>query len=474
MSLNPLSKYKNSIEFKLTFWYATIFILSWFILFTAGYTLLEKSILSKDRQIIQGLLDNYVLVAKAKGVPQFISSLKQETLAHITGGRFVLVTSPAKEILYLTRPYGWPELNSKTIFDVLEFKPHGWVYLATNHYYNLNDPIPRDDELEITGRKLPDGTMLWLGHSAESREEYLESLRDNFFLIMLLVVLGSVFIGAFMAWRSMAPVRALTRTMVRVRSGRIDARLPLTDKESELAGLAEQFNLMLDRIQDLISGMREALDNVAHDLRTPLTRMRISIERGVLDDDPNQLKEALFDCAEESSRISRMLTTLMDISEAETGVMELKKSSIPLDQLLEEVTDIYQYAAEEKSINLVIDCPLGLSMTADPDRLRQVLCNLMDNSVKYSPDESKILIQAEAKKNIVEICIKDQGIGIAPKDVPRIFERLYRSDHSRTTKGSGLGLALVKAVVQAHQGNIRVDSTPGEGTVFTLTLPESS
>lgn len=473
MPLNRVRKFSRRIEFKLTFWYAVVFIISWLGLFLAGFAMLETSILSRDRQIITGLINNYALVAKTNGVDQLIRNLEQETLAHIADGQFIMVADQVDKILHITMPYGWAAPGQKarqTLFDFQSGQLYN--YLRTDRYTHIGHSVTGQDELEIQVRELPDGCRIWLGHSAESREEYLESFRDTFFLVTLMVVLISVVMGTFMAWRSMAPVRALERTVNRVISGRMQARIPLIDREGELEGLAGQFNRMLDRNEELIKAMGEALDNVAHDLRTPLTRMGIAIERNVMEEDPQKLKEALFDCAEESQRISRMLTTLMDISEAETGAMTLHYTRIDLALLFDEVIDIYEFWAGDKEISLISSCPPDLWMEADNDRLRQVMCNLVDNAVKYSPKGTRVNITAQGIAQSLEIRVTDRGRGIAHGDAPKIFDRLYRCDHSRNTKGSGLGLSLVKAVVQAHKGSISVESEPGKGSVFTLSFPK--
>ena len=456
------------MEFKLTFWYAVVSIISSLILFAAGLAILNYSILSRDRQVVLNFLDNYLLTAQIKGNDHLIQELERASLSHITSAKFVMVADREGKIHHLTLPEGWPKPTEKAIKILLGF-PDGksWSYLATDRYIRPEGGEIGNDELEIRAQALPGGFRIWMGHSAESREEHIEAL-DLFFLLMVLAVGVSLGVGGLMAWRFTASVRALEATVDRVASGRMAARIPLTGKQGELAGLAGRFNSMLDRIEGLITAMKEALDNAAHDLRTPLTRMSIAIERNAMEGDPEKLREALFDCAEESQRISRMLNTLMDISEAETGVMALNFTRVDLAALFEEVLDIYEYAAGDKEIALVADCPDGLCLEGDQDRLRQVLCNLVDNAVKYSPDGATVKIFAERSDSKIKINVSDKGMGISSGDIPHIFDRLYRCDRSRTTKGSGLGLSLVQAVVQAHGGSISVKSNTGQGSLFTL------
>ncbi|HNZ65191.1 MAG TPA: HAMP domain-containing sensor histidine kinase, partial [Smithella sp.] len=188
--------------------------------------------------------------------------------------------------------------------------------------------------------------------------------------------------------------------------------------------------------------------------------------------DKAALQEALLDCAEESGNILNMLNALMDISEAETGVMTLDLKEIDLKELISAIADIYLYDAEEKNIRLVVNIPANLTVHADSTRLRQAIANLIDNAIKYTPPGGCITLDAGSNETNIFISVSDTGGGISPADMPRIFERLYRGDKSRSQRGLGLGLCLVKAIATAHHGAINVQNLPGRGAVFTLTLPQ--
>ena len=463
MRLNHLRKIWRTIGFRLTSWYFTLFILSSASLFILTYFLLSSRLKTQDHQTIELKLNELKAVYKMDG----LEALKREVDVDKKVGRsnpyFIRMAGPQGRTLFLILPYQWVKFNLMALENMTYGKHTTWSYLPLEDHRN---------KLEIASASLNEDFSLQVGKSNEERNSVLNHFRQIFIFITAPLVLLGFIGGALVAFRALKPIRHLIHTVSTIDLSQMDAHVSSPHTGDELDELVTLFNQMLTRIASLIKGMKDSLENVAHDLRTPLTRLRATAEMALQNNPtPSGLKEALSDCLEESELILRMLNTLMDISEAETGTIRLEKKGIKLSNLVNVVLDIYNYVLEEKGIVLTCNLPEELTIIADPDLMRQVFANLLDNAIKFTPYGGRVEMKAEQKTNRILFTIKDTGCGIHPEDLPHIWERLYRSDRSRSEKGLGLGLSLVKAIVMAHGGNVDVTSEPGKGSSFVISLP---
>jgi signal transduction histidine kinase len=303
----------------------------------------------------------------------------------------------------------------------------------------------------------------------------LGQLRLGALLLSLGAIALAVLGGYLLTRRGLRPVRELAATARDViRSGDLSRRVPERGGGDDLAEMSTLFNRMLERNQALVGGMRESLDNVAHDLRTPLTRLRGTAEVALRADEPAAARDALAVCIEESDHVLTALRALMDISEAETGLMRLDRAPVSLDRLAGDVLELYEQVAEDAGVSFTLTGDAQARVTGDAARLRQAIANLVDNAIKYTPQGGSVTLEVAHTATESFVRVRDSGEGIAADAIPRIWDRLYRAEPSRNRPGLGLGLSIVKAIVTAHGGTVAVESAAGAGSTFTIALPRSA
>jgi signal transduction histidine kinase len=436
---------------RIALWYATLFVAGSIAIIFLTYYLTAVSLTQRDRQIINAKLGEYASAYQRGGIDGLAATVRAEQRT-APERLFVRVVDRGAEAIVLSNPEGW-------------------------------DP----STLETGSLRLLDGTLVVVGKSTEARRDLLARFRAALGLVMLLIVVIALTGGVVVTRSATQPIRRLTEAFRRViRTGRTDARVPVDadlGREDALGELTTLFNAMLDKIEGLVTAMRGALDNVSHDLRTPLTRLRGTAELALAGaPDIERYREALADCVEESDRVLVMLNTLMDISEAESGTMPLQLEPVALGEVLDRAVGLYRDVAESKGVELsVAERPDGVSgssrtpllVRADRTRLEQVAANLIDNAIKYTPTGGRVDVSAARDNGQVVLRVADTGMGIPTDELPRIWERLFRGDRSRTERGLGLGLSLVKAIVQAHGGEVDVKTEPGRGSTFEVRLPSS-
>jgi len=455
---NPKLLLKSN-SFRLITWYTVLFVLSSLIINIYAYTIISSYIYEQSRAEVEEDILELKEIYEENGT----EALTVEVFEDANDPFFVRLVTSNNESPVLRIPEDWGNINPEYVKQNILPSQDGWV--------SLEDEVD-GEQWEIRTLKLAEGSALQIGQTMGGREVLLSKIRNVYLFAIIPIVLLGYLGGLFIADRALSPIRQLINTLDSIVSNsKIDVRVPEQHVDKLHDELISLFNTMLDKIETLIKGMRDVLDNVAHDLRTPMTRLRGTAEIALQSDNKEDIKEALVDCIEESERIQIMLDTLMDVSEAETGAMKLNPEKINVAPIIDGVVELYSYVAEEKDIVVQTGFPQELYVTADSNRLRQVLANLLDNAIKYTPEGGKVDIEAKQGENEVRITIRDTGVGISENELDNIWDRLYRGDKSRTERGLGLGLSLVKAIVGAHRGYVEVLSAPGTGSVFSVHLP---
>ena len=455
---------RRLLGLRLSIWYATVFIISTVVLVTLTYALLASALAQRDHDIIRATLREYASRYELGGLGALQRAVELEQRTGDQERLFVRVVGRNAEATFVRTPQDWRGYALEDLDD-------GSARLA--------DLVAHDRRavLEVASARLSDDTILQVGKSNEIRLALLRKFQVIVGLVSIVALVLGIAGGLVLTRSTLQPIYDLIDVVQGIiRTGRTDTRVPIRAAQGDAVDeLSALFNTMLDRINALIAAMGESLDNVAHDLRTPLARLRGIAERAIQAGDSasarNVQREALADSLEEAERILSMLNTIMDISEAETGALQLRREPVALRALLAEVVELYEVVAETRKIRVIVDPGSEVVVSGARDRLRQVFANLLDNAIKYTGEGGDVRVSVVREPDAAVVTISDTGAGIAPDDLPRIWERLYRADPSRSERGLGLGLSLVKAYVEAHGGRVTAQSEPGRGSTFTVRLP---
>lgn len=462
-----LKRLRQSLALSLLLQYALVFAFGAGLLFNGLYLWLARALEQRDQEVVEQHAVHFAETCQAGGVGA-LSRLINESLAPDIRSLFVRLISPDNTAVFVSAPPDWIET------EVRRLPVPEWAgMMAEERRQTVRVPQDALRDYTIATHLLPKGWVLQVGRLSDSRSVLLAPLRRAFSWAAAATLLLSLPLGTLLAWRTTRPLRAVAITARRILdTGDLSARVPEPSGSGELALLVRQLNTLLDKNARHVRALRDTHDNLAHDLRTPLTRLRGAAELALQDiHDPDEAQAALADCINETDRLLHMLETLLDISSAENGTLRLRREQAPLRALLERSIALFQEVAEEHEVSLTLEAGPEMEASLDPVRFSQAINNLVDNAIKYSPRGGSVSLSLSASEQGTQIAITDSGEGVPEAEREAIFRRHYRRDSSRTQRGFGLGLSLVKAIVEAHGGTIRVVAAPSGAARFLLTLP---
>jgi heavy metal sensor kinase len=456
----------RTVTFRLTIWYAILFSSVSLLVFGIIYITLMTNLSKRMDALLVKQVNGVELLYRMSGREMLGNQFIQEAKSVGTRRVFLRLIGPDGKVIETSDMSRWKDVQvNREVRDL----PIGKEIIRT---LRLEHGYP----VRVISKKIFDGNIIQIGNTQHEDEELIEAYREVSLTVIMVFLLCGGLVGWFMARRAMSGVERVTQTAVNIGKADLTSRVPLGNEGEEINNLAQAFNDMLARIQELFTELKDVTNNIAHDLRSPITRMRGLAETTLTgEQEINAYREMAGVVIEESDRLVEMINIMLEIAMTESGVQDTAKREVDLGRLVRNAGDLFQVLAEDKEVGLRIKTPQKPAMVqGNLSQLQRMIGNLLDNAIKFTPKGGRINLTVDSSPTHLIVSVNDTGIGIAEQDLPRIFERFYRGDWSRSTSGNGLGLSHVLAIVRAHGGEISVESTPGKGSSFTVTIPRTA
>ncbi len=462
-----LAKYRPSLTLRLTLWYAMLFMVSLGIAFTVTYWMLAFEFMERTDRNLERRNGHFAAVLAIRDLEDVQEAAFIETKAFGEKEVFIRMLAPNGEVFWSSSPSYWKDLavNAKAIrhllegqLAVLETVTHAQTASEVRIFYSFIGPR----------------IIIQMGQSLNANDRFLGALVRIFAVTMLVLFSLAVVIGWLLSKRALSGVAAVTVTARKISSESLQERVVVEKRHGdEIDRLAGAFNTMLDRIEELVTGIREMSENIAHDLRSPITRLRglaeITLTTGAT---VGEYENMAADTIEECDRLLDMINTMLIISKTEAGVGNIQFEGLDLAVIAREACALFGPLAEDSGLHLTCETVGACPFRGDLRMMQRMLSNLIDNAIKCTASDGQIAVKValDAGRSI-QVEVTDTGTGISETDLPLIFNRFFRCDESRSLPGTGLGLSLAQTVVRAHGGNIRVSSQKGQGSTFTIVFP---
>lgn len=464
MSFGQTSKRLNSVKLRLALLSAFAFfstsLLSFLYLFSAISETLEKDGDTGLLQEVQEFSDIYA----DGGIEALRKEVGFEESVAGSDNAFFIIFDEKGQVLATSDVGNW---GSSAEVDI-ELMAMGLMepVLDTRRVSNHGQRVRRvygpigDDRFALMGRSLTESDSAL----AEIRVQFIATL------CALFVICGAL--AWLIARKAMSGVEAVTSAVLNIKVDELDQRVELPGGGEEIDRLAAAFNTMLDRIERLIKELKETHDNIAHDIRSPIARIRVAAEAALTWDSKRKgFEEAGGEIVEECDRLLSMVNTMLDISELEAGVAKLNLARADGGAIARNTCELFQPVADTNGVNLECSVCDETEFEADEQKIRRALIDLVDNALKYASEGGNVKVAVRNSGETMRFTVSDTGPGIPRQEFDRVFERFYRGDRDRSKPGNGLGLSLVRAVVNAHGGRVQIESESQKGTSITLSVP---
>lgn len=445
--------FRKKIAFKIILLYTSILFLSFLVLFFMIYSFFEVYLDNRTSEQLIEKAKSYKILYRQEKLEGLLKQINKEVEILNLSEHFFRIYGKNQHIFLSIGEFPY----QIDIDNVIKQKTDYYKVEKIYNYY-------------VIIYKLSNKHILVIGKSVYSNNKLLNRLMDIFYFSGSVAFFLSVIGGFILTTTITRKLKKISETAKNISSSMdLNSRIKTTGSADEIDDLSNVINNLLDRIQMLVNTVKETSESIAHDLKTPIARIRSSIENAIIKNSINkECMDLLGYVLEETEIISQMIADLLTISKIESGAYSLKYEDFNVSQALKRLCHLFKDYALSKMIQ--VDCQIqeDVYIKADSKLLSRAFANLIDNAIKFNVEGGKVSISLELRNNVLMMKVSDTGIGIPEDKLDRIFEKFFMVDESRSVYGSGLGLSLVRAIVEAHGGKISVNSKEGEGTSFEI------
>lgn len=456
----------KTLGFRLTLWYASAFLVCLGVAFLGLYLSLNSILNSRIDNDSREDIEEFQEFFREHGFEKMIAEIEREVNLSDESEIFIRVHDGKRNLVYSSDMAEWEGLDSAITLPSINPLNTSGPWLQTIELPQQEYPT------RVISGLIGSSVTLQIGETFKEKEEIMEVLLTVFTGMLMFGIPLASGVGWVMARKAVSGIEEVSRAAKAIEQGDLDQRVSVNAKGDEIQTLADTFNAMASRIKHVINEMREMTDNIAHDLRSPLARIRVMSETVLTEkNEKADSTKMATDILKECDRLLHLINTTLDMAEFDAGVTNVDKELIHLDRLIADLIELFEPLAETKHVMLNVSLAQNCQMVGDKHNLQRMIANLLDNAIKYTPQGGQVSIALEQVSHEFRLTIADTGQGIPLPDQHRVFDRFFRCDNSRSQEGCGLGLSFARSVARAHGGDITLMSETAKGSIFTSTLP---